>query len=622
MTEKISINLNKIVSDISEENILERVLREAITNSIHARATNIECRIKTSKTLIANIDEIEKILISDNGEGFTNDNIKSFKQYGSDYNTKKWGAKGTGRFCFLKISDKIKYKSLGKEIELNSDGEILTNDLENTDNTILELSNIKEKFKNYPKDNIEQSIDKVIDTILPTLILIKKEKYIPNLTIKFYENDNNLKSFSLNDIPKFNVKTIDIKSEIDKEKAYKFDILYYIGDCNKKDIKVGGYCADFIKVKKFNFKVNIPNSYIILVQSQYFNETVVDDRIDFIIKDKKIGTINQLSWCVIDKCLKKELQNIFDTSFKDLKDKNKKSFESAIDKFPFFKKNFQLIETNTIGYLDAKDYVSGSYSLLNKLENDLRELQIKSLDNNLTEKEFKEILDSSSLELAGYVVNRQIVISEMQKYINENTDDEKKIHNLLMPRGEIYSDDLNDLRNCNLWLIDDKFMSFSKALSDKSIKELKKQLGEYEKKFKGEYLEPDLVVYFNSEQLSKMVVIELKPFAINGEIDRNKINAINQISDYADIINTNFTEIKEKWYYMITTIDDNFKRQLKNAGYQKLFSIGEIYFFYNPNLQTHFYILDMQTLLNDANARNKVFMDILTKHFDNVNIEK
>ena len=128
MTEKISINLNKIVSDISEENILERVLREAITNSIHARGTNIECHIKTSKTLIDNIEEIEKILVSDNGDGFTDDNINSFKQYGSDYNTKKWGAKGTGRFCFLKISDKIKYKSLNKEIGLNSDGEISTNE--------------------------------------------------------------------------------------------------------------------------------------------------------------------------------------------------------------------------------------------------------------------------------------------------------------------------------------------------------------------------------------------------------------------------------------------------------------------------------------------------------------
>lgn len=92
---------------------------------------------------------------------------------------------------------------------------------------------------------------------------------------------------------------------------------------------------------------------------------------------------------------------------------------------------------------------------------------------------------------------------------------------------------------------------------------------------------------------------------------------MSQITNYADIITKNFPEIQEKWYYLITSMEENFKRQLEINDYKKLFSSGNMYFRYYENLQTHIYALDMQTLINDANDRNKVFMDILVKYFDN-----
>lgn len=619
----VSINLKGVISKIPTDKIVERVLREAITNSIHAKATKIDCFIQTRNNLLDKRDslDIQEIIVKDNGEGFNEENLNSFMQYGTDYKTRQWGAKGTGRFCFLKITDKIHYESLGKEIELTKDGKITQNDITNDKNsTILKLENLNINGREIKKDeaflkNISSSL---IPSLLPTLILVKQKLFLKDLEINFYENDKKIDTISLDSIPTIESKTITIESLIDK-RTYNFDLLYYINNYSRENklFQISGYCANFIQVKNFNFKINLPKiPYIFLLKSNYLDDRANDSRTDFTIKTQETNLTNPLSWNNIDCDLKDAIQDILNNCIQDMNEKNKKSFDEAIKKFPFFQKTFNKMNAECVGYLSAKDYVKGSYNVLDNIKENLRKLQYQSLERDLTDKEFEEILDNSSLELTEYIVNRQIIINEMQDFIAENTDDETKIHNLIMPKGEISTNDdsLINLRSCNLWLIDDKFMSFSKALSDKKIAEIKKHIAEECSEEEGDMQEPDLFIYFDSEKNKRLVTIEIKSFAKKQKIDRNKINGITQLADYANFINESFPDIKEKWYYLITSIDENFKRQLEIFGYHKLFSYGECYFFYNPKLSTHFYVLDMQTLIDDANARNKVFMDILTKH--------
>lgn len=625
-TYNVSVNLKTIISKISTDKIIERVLREAITNSIHAKATKIDCFIQTQSNLLfladsLDIKEIKEITVKDNGEGFNKENLNSFMQYGTDYKTKQWGAKGTGRFCFLKITDRVSYESLGKSIELTRDGKITQNSITPNDKeTTLRLKRLninKQEIKTdeYSLKSIPNSLKSLL---LPTLILIKQKSSLVELEINFYENNKKFDTISLDSIPAIQSKTINIES-INKEK-YNFDLLYYINTNSREDnsFQISGYCANFIRVKNFNFKINLPKvSYIFLLKSNYLDDKADDSRTDFTIKNKEINLTNPLSWSNIDDTLKQIIQDILKHNFEDMNEKNKKSFDKAMEKFPFFQKNLDKMNAECVGYLSTKDYVKSSYDLLDNIKENLRKLQYKSLERDLTDKEFEEILDNSSLELAEYIVNRQIIINEMQDFIAENTNDEAKIHNLIMPKGEILTnnDSLINLRVCNLWLIDDKFMSFSKALSDKKIKEIKKHIIQEYSEGEGDLQEPDLFIYFDSEKSKKLVTIEIKSFVKQQKTDRKKINGLmGQLTDYADFINEAFPDIKEKWYYLITAIDDNFKRQLKKNGYKQLFSYGECYFFYNINLSTHFYVLDMQTLLDDVNARNKVFMDILTKH--------
>lgn len=624
-TYDVSINLKTIISKIPTDKIVERVLREAITNSIHAKATKINCFIQTKNNLLDKKDnlDIEGITVKDNGEGFNEENLKSFMQYGTDYKTEQWGAKGTGRFCFLKITDRVYYESLGKSIELARNGKIIQNDIltASENSTILKLENLNINGQEIQTDeSYLKSIPLSLKiSLLPTLILIKQKSYLMELEINFYENNKKLNTISLDSIPAIQSKRINIES-LGKEK-YSFKLLYYVNTSSKENspFQIGGYCASFIHVKNLNFKINLPKvSYVFLLTSDYLDDRTDDSRTDFTIKNKDTNLTNPLSWGDIDHILKQYIQDILNSSFQDMNRRNKESFDEAMKNFPFFQKNFNKMNTECVGYLSIKDYVKGSYNLLDKVKENLRKLQYQSLERDLTENEFEEILDNSSLELAEYIVNRQIIINEMQDFIAENTNDETKIHNLIMPKGEILTnnDSLINLRSCNLWLIDDKFMSFSKALSDKKIMEIKKHIIEEYSEGEGDLQEPDLFIYFDSEESKRLVTIEIKPFAKKQKIDRNKINGLNQLTDYADFINEFFPDVKEKWYYLITKVDENFKRQLRNNGYKKLFSRGECYFFYNENLSTHFYVLNMQTLLDDANARNKIFMDILTKHLE------
>lgn len=625
-TTDVFINLKAILSKISTENIIERVLREAITNSIHAKATKIDCFIQTKNNLLDKQDslDIQGIIVKDNGEGFNKENLESFMQYGTDYKTKQWGAKGTGRFCFLKITDKIYYESLGKSIQLTRSGKIIQSNIssDSKDSTLLKLENLNIGGKEIQKDksflkNIPISLRVLL---LPTFILIKQESSLRKLEINFYENNEKINTISLDSIPALQSKTIIIESSRNKEK-YNFDLLYYINSHSKKDnlFQISGYCANFISVKKFNFKINLPKiSYIFLLKSNYLDDRANDSRTDFTIKDKRTSVDNSLSWSDIDCILKQTIQDILNNSFQDMNTKNEKNFNEAMEKFPFFQKKFDKMNTECVGYLSTKDYVEGSYNALDSIKENLRKLQYQSLERDLTDAEFEKILDNSFLELAEYVVNRQIVINEMQDFITENIGNEAKIHNLIMPKGKMLTnnDSLIDLRSCSLWLIDDKFMGFSKALSDKSITKIKETIIKEYSEGEGDLQEPDLFIYFDSEKRKRLVTIEIKPFAKQQKIDRNKIGGVSQLMDYADFINEYFPDIKEKWYYLITALDENFKRQLKNSSYQKLFSHGECYFFYNVNLSTHFYVLDMQTLLDDARCRNKVFMDILTRNLE------
>jgi len=628
----MNTNINKIVSDVSKVNILERIVYEAILNSIHAEATSIECVFEyIDGTVQSEFKNIKSIHIIDNGVGFIDDNIKSFDTYLSEYKTKKWGSKGTGRFSFLKLFKNVYYESCfktdGKNIRKKlifsiKDG-LVVSDIDDihVERTKLVLAEPIE----FQDINVEKIIENTFIKIYPTLALIKNENNGRELKISFKVRDLDieLKSYTLHDIVSLesNIFHINYKNSDGQQVKEEFKLYYFVSEDNQHKVRFNGYCAGNIHVKKFDIAIKLNNkSYLFFLYSKYFDTQVNDSRIDFPnIKNIDVTLTAPINWEMINIKLKKCLDHILFKKYPDMMEKSNKLLESVKNNFPYLEELIDDGYTSSVGYITQGDLLSSGYKKIDSIKDNIRKITEKFVDTHtISDNDYDSLIKNASLDLAEYVTNRQVILDRMKIMIANNESVENNIHNLIMPMRTIQNKDYIDLKTTNLWLVDDKFMSFTNALSDKNIKTAFKEITNTEiDSFDGARKEPDIVMYFNNNiQKDKLVIIELKSFSTDS---LKKKNGVDQLLDYIEIIKKNAPNIKEQWYYLITTIDDEFRKRLTRDSFKQILSSNGGYFRYyeDESIESNVYVLDMQELITDANLRNKAFMDVFKGGFAN-----
>ena len=106
-TRSFSANIENFSSRLDVS--LEKAIAEAVVNSIHARATQVDVKVHTFSD--GNINCIEVV---DNGQGFIRDNLVSFFDLHSDHK-KTLGGKGVGRATWFKYFSSIAVDSNFKE---------------------------------------------------------------------------------------------------------------------------------------------------------------------------------------------------------------------------------------------------------------------------------------------------------------------------------------------------------------------------------------------------------------------------------------------------------------------------------------------------------------------------
>lgn len=302
-----------------------------------------------------------------------------------------------------------------------------------------------------------------------------------------------------------------------------------------------------------------------------------------------------------------------------------KTINNCIDEYPYLAKyinkhkdDFLLPQKNTILEKAKSEFQDEKENIKNRF--------IKMLaDNHIDTVKFRDninkLSDICNRELAQYFFYRQNIINALNKLNNENNKKEELLHNLFMTKGTISDkkNDENSIYNTNIWLLDDKFMSYFTMFSDKSIKKIKEYL--QKSKISGSSLkEPDITIFYNENNGNKdVVVIELK--AIGAKTD-NKMFSITEINRNLGILAEEIDGLKTLYGYIITNLDDDTKKELRaQNGVRELFAVGHspIYYYYNENIRDkagnlkpcHVYILSTDTLYEDANARNKIFLDII-----------
>jgi len=594
---KAIVTIESIVDDLPPINY-KQVLYEAITNSIQAKATNIDIKFIYSildfdkKDIKDNEKILDSIEITDNGIGFIDKNIEAFKEYKTK-NKLNMGCKGVGRFLYLKLFNKVEIESLDKKIDFVVDKDIQAYTQKSYfDKTIVKLLEPKSKIT-IDYQSLENDIK---EHFIAYFKLLKDNK--KDVQISVYEDDTKKFTIQSSEIPNFITKDFKIQNH-NFTMSYIFD--------NKKLPNEGYYCAGKRVVKKnseldSNKKIKLFKQFniLFLLESQYLDENVKQDtRDDFTIYPKRRNDdiFSNISWEEIQDQLKYAIEEIAKENNIDLIKIAKEYRNIAIDKAPYL--GFYIGNNNDI--LESDELINQAKK---ELENDKEYLRKK---DNLQNSDFNKKLSLvTQTELAEYIYDREKTIEKLMQLTNNNSLEEE-IHNLFMEQYTI--DDKENYKANNLWLFDDRFMTYDKVFSEAQLKNIFPELIENTKR-------PDILSLsivsntYTKEEITDIVIIELK----RADENIDPAGAETQLLRYSRYINSKYQNNKIRiWTYAFLRFNDDTEFDLDNRSYNKIPVSGcyPIYYKYYEKPNTIINFLDYRTLAQDAKLRNKTFMKIL-----------
>lgn len=589
MTGIIGASIAEIVNRL--DNIRwQSILFEAIANSIQANAKNIAINFITDKNDSLDLKiqpKIIQIAIEDDGDGFTPENIASFQAYLSTYK-KHLGCKGMGRFFYLKKFESVYITSLNHEINFVKNANI---NIEDSDNNYEKTT----VYLNKPKEDIIIDSTGLEKNIREHFIADFKLRIDDVIRIVVSEDKKRLFEIKSTENPKFEDRVFNIG-------VHEFNLSYILCSDMKYD---GYYCAGgrvVIKNSQLDPKKKWQKlagfNIFFLLTSDYLTSKVNDARGDFNIKPKQANhsMLNDLSWEDINSGLTHEIKSIAQEHNINFDDIAQKNLTEARKKSPYL--SYYLKSNEEI--LDVDRLIANAQIRLAEDKEKLRNNK-----NQINEGNFQRLLNIvTQSELAEYIFDRQRVIEKLRS-LTDQKEIEDKLHSLFMPRYT--NDESCDYRTNNLWLFDDRFMSYDKIFSEEQIKNIFPQLS-------GNIKRPDILSIFSNtyddKEMTDIIIIELK--RPNDKISPE--GAEGELLKYARYINDLRDNKIRIWTYAFMKFNSELSEVLeKDRGYNKIPVKGgyPIFYKYHPTQNIVINFIDYYAIANDAENRNLTFMKIL-----------
>ncbi|WP_298767354.1 ATP-binding protein [uncultured Polaribacter sp.] len=636
------------ISRIVNEDISNRVnqydvLFESITNSIHANATSIKCYLNCNNMVADDGEEsigtikVDTIKIVDNGDGLTDDNYKSFSKYRTKFK-KDLGCKGVGRFVFLKVYKNAKYtskiSSIQEERKINFDFQFDTDNFKKHETEVLENeTEVSLQFLNKNYLDYEKKVDrriqldlhkirgKVLIHLIPTLFFYKQKGV--EINIDFIDEYNELSiKIAPEDVPAF----LEKKFQIRNSDGITHDFLLHYKIENIAGSLNAFYCANNRAVCEFSekdLKISMPYNYsgYMLLESKYFDTKVNNDRNNFDIFPVKTDVFSPLSWELINSEVKKNIGDIVKEGVPETKKINKQKLKEIQEERPYLIQHIQPEDIEMAGFLDKRN-------IIEKAKKSFDTAKERVLSNSgkeeYTDKELNDAIALAQNELVSYINDRVIVIDRLKTLVDKSERVESIIHNLFMK--QYTKDDYYSVGKNNLWLLDDRFTTYSYAASDKRIGEVLNDIGENTDDVDILGDKPDLSLFFshkpNNVDRLKSVLVEIKPFDFSKKPDRKKFQGIQQLLDYVKAFKDK-EKIEEVYGYLITDIDKELSERLLDDSYTPMFSTERpIYHRFYERLGISIYVVSAKTLIYDAESRNRIFLNIIKKQNKITNLLK
>jgi len=598
---------------------LKFVYFEAIANSIDAGADKISIDIELDS--FTDQDSF-KITIEDNGKGFIDENFNRFNKVLDATDDQH---KGIGRLVFLKYFKKINVESAfaGKERQFVFDKDF---DGESTmvDSTT-DMSYSRLEFTNYTKDKIkeysyvipDQLKDSILEHFLPRFYKMKIDREKLDIYISLDVKAGNPEQGFVNSSAHLDISTLpELKEKkIDDTASLfgQFRLLYSIDSTYEENKVISAICADgrTIPMEIISSK-DFPIGYemVFILYSDYFDGKTNTTRESFSLDEATLRHVKKNFTKMVAEVVRSEIPEVneYNTRVQATLSQNYPHLQGYFDK-------------DTVGLLDKSNVVNDAQNQFFKDQKEILEAE------ELTDDQYEKSLEHSSRLLTEYVLYRTKIIHKL-KEIDEDSP-ESDIHNLIVPQRKIFKNKtLVEIYSNNAWVLDDKYMTYSKVLSDVEVEAIFKEI-EVEGSHvysKEEIGRPDITIILSGDpehdEKVDAVIVELKKLGLKLS---DKETTISQLKQRARrLLEFYPNKIQRLWFYGIIDFDKEFIASIIEDGFVQLYSKGEL-FCKTQNIildtttmekkSADLFLLSYEAMLEDAESRNSTFLKILRQGF-------
>ena len=600
----MEVNIKQALKVFFSKSSFEMIYFEAFANALDAGATDFYIDIKQGNEL----KELSLVL-TDNGIGFTDER---FRKFGKLFDVEEEPShKGLGRLVYLCYFGKVHVESCFNnsvrrvfDFDESFSGTSQTIHTGNEDNgTVLTMTE-------FLGTKLGRN-----DYIKPSYI---KNALLENFYMKFYKAKlagKQLKIFirlfvdgqivseetiTTDSMPSFSVKELTTQMDF----FNSIDLYYYVREVEIKETKV--ITALAIDDRSHRVEIiadeNLPKGYemIFLLISESFQGNIDGTRQNLTISDNELTIIKTIFRNGISEVIKEQ--------FPQINKNNEKRVTYLKQTFPHLCGYF---DNNDIGYSSQTDILKKAQD---KFFRDQKEILGAK---ELNDEQFNKSLDLSARALTEYILFRQNVIKRMKGLDKNNKEEE--LHNLIAPKyAEFHGQDVvTDMYRNNVWVLDDKFMSYSTVLSEAEMSRVIDVLTEGEVRDKDND-RPDITLFFSgnpneSDKKVDVVVVELKRLGLSAE--QNSIVEFQLDTRTRRLAEYYGNRIQRMWFYGIVDFDDQYEMHLRDNYFKPLFSNGKIYFrskqvslnlTSSESVIQNAYILDFSAMVEDANSRNSL----------------
>lgn len=610
----MDVNVKRAVKMFFSKSSFEMIYFEAFANAVDAGASEFNIHIKLPE---ASSWPNLTLDLYDNGVGFTDERFGKFSKL---LDVEERTHKGLGRLVYLCYFDKVKIESVYQpgqervfEFSDTFDG------YSETRATSQETTSTTLHLMGFNGERIGKT-----DYVKPFYI---KQALLENFYMKFYKAKqagtpirvnitqtigtvSTTETIDAETIPNFQFKELSERMDL-----FNSIILYYnireLDNRAERRVITALAVDDRSHVETIIAEENMPAGYemVFLLMSETFQGSIDATRQNLTMEEPKLNQVKTIFRDGIAEVIKEQFPQITEVNTRR-------------------KENLERIYPHLSGYFEDKEigYSSQADVLKKAQEKYFRDQKEILCAVDLSQEQFEKSITLSARALAEYILFRQNVINKMRTF--DGTEVEADLHNLLAPKGSefVEGEFMKDLYKNNVWVLDDKFMSYCTVLSEAEMNRVIDVLTEGEVKDNDED-RPDIVMFFSGDPTEEgkkvdVVVVELKRLGLKAEqtsiVEFQLDTRTQRLAEYFG------KRIQRMWFYGVVDFDDRYETHLVNNGYDPLYSNGSVYFrsktVYTDKTKTlgviqNSYIMDFTALVEDANSRNETFLKVLQSNF-------